>query len=113
MAHEGTNGGEGEKTWFFRRTTYWRVKLYCGFGYLFVYLSQFSVVLSLYLSKNVIRSRKKEKNLENRCQEERILRDKSWVSTNIVSDYPLENEIILWFVVLDSFFFFVIKINIS
>lgn len=53
----------------------------------------------------MIRSRKKEKNLENRCQEERILRDKSWVSTNIVSDYPLENEIILWFVVLDSFFF--------
>lgn len=53
----------------------------------------------------MIRSRKKEKNLENRCQEERILRDKSWVSTNIVSDYPLENEIMLWFVVLDSFFF--------
>lgn len=53
----------------------------------------------------MIRSRKKEKNLENRCQKERILRDKSWVSTNIVSDYPLENEIMLWFVVLDSFFF--------
>lgn len=56
----------------------------------------------------MIRSRKKEKNLENHCQEERILRDKSWVSTNIVSDYPLENEIILWFVVLDSFFFFLL-----
>lgn len=54
-----------------------------------------------------ILSRKKRRFLRIALEEERILREKSWVSTNaVISDYPLKNEIILWFVVLDLFFFF-------
>lgn len=80
------------------------------FGYSYIHI--FEPIFRRSIFVIYLRIEKKRRIL--RIRKNGILREKSWISTN-VSFYPLENEIILWFVVFGSIFFrlFVIKINIS